>query len=305
VPQKDITSSPGERGIVYEVIPTRPESSIHVAEIRRRRFGYFWHYHPEIEFTLVLQGQGTRFIGDSIEHFEQGDLCLVGSNLAHCWISDEAQPTASRSIIVQFRPDFLGDTIFTVPELRSIQQLFNRAKRGLRIEGATRADLSAKIISMWRQPPGHWRQILDLLSILALLAQSKECVPLATDRSEPETDQKDRSKINLILKSTNVPPSELPSQKSIAETVRLSPAAFSRFFKRQMGKTYMDYVIDLRIAYVCRALLNTDTGITEIAFNTGFQSLSNFNRQFHKRKGTSPKAWRKQVLEQRADLIRR
>jgi len=194
----------------------------------------------------VFQGRGTRIVGDSIEHFEAGDLCLLAPP-RHCWVSDrKRQKTRSHSAVIQFRPDFLGDKFFAASELRPIRELLGPARRGLRIEGTTRTAVTERMRQMLRLPVGHWQHISQLLWILGTLAESRECVPLATDRPEPETARYDRKKINQVLTLTNVAPGELPSQEAVAGAVRLSPAAFSRFFKKHLGKTYINYVIDLR-----------------------------------------------------------
>ena len=295
-----LQTAPPSKGIEYEVVPVDPNASFYLAEFQWKYFPYFWHYHPEIELGLVIQGRGMRIVGDSIEHFEEGDLCLLGGNLPHCWVSDrKRQKKLARSAVIQFRADFLGDRFFTAPELRHIRDMLTRARCGFRIEGATRKAVTERMLLMLRLPLGRWEQISHLLWILGTLAESKECVPLATGRAEPETDRHDRQKINQVLALTNVTPGELPSQKVVAEAVRLSPAAFSRFFRKHLGKTYVDYVIDLRVAHVCRQLINTEAGITEIAYASGFESLSNFNRQFSKRKGCSPGAWREMALRER------
>ena len=295
-----LQTAPPSKSIEYEVVPVDPNASFYLAEFQWKHFPYFWHYHPEIELGLVIQGRGTRIVGDSIEHFEEGDLCLLGGNLPHCWVSDrKREKKHARSAVIQFRADFLGERFFAAPELRHIRELLTRARCGFRIEGTTRKTVTERMLQMLRLPLGHWEQISNLLWILGTLAESEECVPLATGRAEPETDRHDRQKINQVLALTNVTPGELPSQKTVSEAVRLSPAAFSRFFRKHLGKTYVDYVIDLRVAHVCRQLIDTEAGITEIAYASGFESLSNFNRQFAKRKGCSPGAWREMALAER------
>ena len=286
------------RGIEFEVIQRDPQASFYVAETRVKLLPYFWHYHPEMELALILKGRGTRIVGDSVEHFEAGDLCVLGPNLPHCWISDPNQETGSHAIAIQFLPDFLGEKAFASPELHAIRQLLIRARRGLRFDGPSRAVLREKMIEIARLPSGHWQRVPQLLWLLGLLAENSHAAPLATDRPEPAADQNDRRRISRVMALTNVAPDEFPSQKVVDDAMRLSPAAFSRFFRQHMGKTYVDYIIDLRLAHVCRGLMESDASIIEAAFAAGFSTLSNFNRQFRRRKGCTPRQWRERTLRQ-------
>jgi AraC-like DNA-binding protein len=286
-------------GIDYEIVPTDPRASFYIADGRIKYFPYFWHYHPELELALIIQGRGTRIVGDSLEHFEEGDLCFLGPNLPHCWVSDQARRSPVRSAVIQFLPGFLGEKFLTLPEIGLLQNLFTRAKRGLCVRDKTRSLVTPKVIEMLRRPIGHWRHIHDLIWILGTLAESRECTPLALGGLEPMTDTSGRRKINQVLELTGVAANELPSQQAVASAVRLSPPAFSRFFKQCMGKTYMAYTIDLRIARACRALVETDQAITEIAYEAGFSTLSNFNRTFRQMKDMAPREYRNLIRSER------
>jgi AraC-like DNA-binding protein len=85
------------------------------------------------------------------------------------------------------------------------------------------------------------------------------------------------------------------SQAEAARLVRLSPAAFSRFFRRSVGKTFQAYLTDLRLSEACRQLLESDRTISEIAFAAGFGNLSNFNRSFRIARGMPPGRFREQA----------
>jgi AraC-like DNA-binding protein len=82
-----------------------------------------------------------------------------------------------------------------------------------------------------------------------------------------------------------------------AQLVHLSEGAFSRFFKTHTGKTFPCFVNELRIGRACRLLTETDETITEIAYGCGFANLSNFNRQFLRLRGMSPRSFRQEIKQ--------
>ncbi|MBA3848124.1 MAG: helix-turn-helix transcriptional regulator, partial [Planctomycetes bacterium] len=72
----------------------------------------------------------------------------------------------------------------------------------------------------------------------------------------------------------------------------LSPAAFSRFFRRLTGRTCAAWLQELRLGRACDQLASSDRGIAVIAAEAGFRSMTNFNRTFRRLRGATPRAWR-------------
>ena len=281
------------RKIHYEEIPHDPASSFTLREFRWARFPFNWHYHPELELTLIEKGTGLRFVGDSVEEFASGDLCLLGSNTPHCWASHPNASGGVRSLVIQFLPDFLGETFFRAPEMRTISRLMQTARQGLALCGSLRQDAARRIAAISKQPEGSPNRLTELLGLLAYIAGPHDCRQLASSEYEPLSGERSGKKLAQVLKfiHTNLGP-EL-KQWQAAESIGASPQAFSRFFARAMGKSYVAYVNELKIHKACRLLIETDANITEVAFDAGFNNLSNFNKQFRRSKGTPPRIWRR------------
>ena len=278
---------------LLERIPLLGPASLAVREFRAPAFEYPWHQHPEIELTWILKGSGLRYVGDSVEPFHAGDFCLLGANLPHTWLSSDGAPGATvLSLVVQFNPALWGKELFHLPEFARIAGLFDSAACGLSFDGAFAARMRRKMFR--RASP--LRQFTALLEILEELAAHPGARPLALapwpHGRRAASDSRLRTVLAYLSESSGGP----VSQADAARLVRLSPAAFSRFFRRSVGKTFQAYLTDLRLSEASRQLLESERTISEIAFDAGFGNLSNFNRSFRIARGMSPGQFRRQVI---------
>lgn len=282
------------RRIQFENVPSDAASSFTCREFKWPRFPFNWHYHPEIELTLIIKGRGLRFVGDSVEEFADGDFCLLGGGLPHCWASHPNSHGGVHSIVVQFLPDTWGAPFWALPEMRKLRLLLDQARRGLVIRGPVRKQLAGTMLEMTRRHSVLQRWT-SLLGILAELTEKKGFLPLASaDYEQPSVEQTDR-KLGRVLGFIHAQLENELTQQRVAESVRMSPQAFSRFFKRAVGKPYIVYVNELKIHKACRILIETDATITEAAFQAGFGNLSHFNEQFRRLKNMTPGSYRRRA----------
>lgn len=253
-------------------------------------FPFVWHYHTELELTLIVRGRGLRFVGDSIERFSEGDLTLLPSNLPHTWSSDSGSRDAE-SVVVQFLPDCWGKSFSELPEMRRVQDLLRQSDRGLifpRDSSARAVDL----LSGLRTDDAPLEHLLTLLGALSSLSTVEDARPLCRAPMNATTDERIAQRLKRVLDRVHADIVELPSQAELAESVGMSPQAFSRFFRRQMGTTFVGYVNAWRIGLACRSLIETAEPVTSIAMETGFDNLSHFNRQFKRITGLTPSGYR-------------
>ena len=170
-----------------ELVPTDPNSPLTLRDARASHFSYPWHYHPEIELALVVSGRGLRYVGDSIHTFEDGDLCLVGPGIPHCWLSKPA-PGQARALVVQFLPQVFGESFLQLSAAQPIVRLLERAGRGLRLHGALHSRISEATRQLFTQAPRPLDQLAQLMGILARIADSEECETLSlSSNHRPET----------------------------------------------------------------------------------------------------------------------
>lgn len=283
------------RTIRYEDVPADATASFTLREFAWQSFPFNWHYHPEVELTLIIRGRGIRFVGDSAVEFSDGDICLIGANTPHCWASHKDAEPGVRSLVVQFRPDNWGQAFWNLPELRGIGRLLAEARRGLEVRGPARREVEQLFLVLQQQAPGSLQRVDTLLEMLHCIAQSSDVKPLAAAACDPEQTPSATGKLGKIIGYIHSHLGPDLTQREVAEAANLSPAAFSQFFRRSLGTSYVHYVNELKIRNACRALLDTDQPVTEIAFNSGFNNLSHFNAQFRRLRQISPRTFRQQA----------
>lgn len=259
-------------------------------------FPFVWHYHPEYELTLIVDGYGQRFVGDAISDYTPGDLVLLGPNLPHTWRSGPP-PTGvketHRAIIVQFGPDFLGKQFFALQEMSSVNELLGRASYGLAF-GSTKTgrEVARKMVGMVSLPPP--RQLLLLLSILVDLAAEPGAQRLSTGNLKPVCRAEDQHRIQTICSYLSTHLTDEIDYAQLAREIHMDLASLCRFFKRATGRTMTTYVNELRVAAATRLLRETSLTILEVSLQAGFGNYSNFNRQFKNIKGVGPRALRQE-----------
>ena len=259
-----------------------------------------WHYHPEYELTWIMQGQGTRFVGDSIESYRSNDMVLIGPNLPHCY-HDEPQPNPRHRMtelaVLQFRAEAFGADFFDVPEARQVAALLRASVCGLHIRHETAARLRPMMVDIIGRT-GIGR-LIGLLEILDVMARGLDDLrPLASPDYHINNDitATNRRRIEMIHAHVRRNLEMEINQAEVAALVGLTPSAFSRFFRKATGQTFVGFVNILRVNEACRRLAETDACITEIAFSCGYWSIANFNRQFLQLKGMNPTQFRERRL---------
>ncbi len=254
-----------------------------------------WNHHPEVEIHLIRYSSGMAYVGDHIGPFEGGDLCFIGSNLPHDWVSSDLGGgiLRRRDVVVQFAPDRMRAGCAAFPELAPVTAFLDRAARGVAFHGATARKGRRMIEGMAGLPPGQ--ATAELLRILSLLAASTECRYLASRsfvRSLGPDGSKQQDRIDRALGFLQDHFLDRPSLRDGADLVGMSDSVFSRFFKRRTGTTFTDHLVSLRIGCAQRLLAASDDAITDVCYQSGFNNISNFNRTFLRRVGMAPSAYR-------------
>lgn len=286
----------------FEAVHTDVDSSF-----RSMRFScaslvddHTWHYHPEFELTWIIRGQGTRFVGDSIESYRGNDIVLMGPNLPHCY-HDEPQANAphrpTELAVLQFRTEAFGADFFGVPEARQVAALLRAAKCGLQIGGETAARVRPLMLGiMDRTGIGRLIGLLEILDLLAGGGDDLRVLASPDYHINNDITATNRRRIELIHQHVRTNLEHEISQAEVAALVGLTPSAFSRFFRKATGQTFVGFVNILRVNEACRRLAESDACITEIAFSCGYWSIANFNRQFLQLKGMNPTQFRERRL---------
>lgn len=274
--------------LLEDVKANKGQHSFVAFVVNQPRFNFFWHYHPEYELTLILKGSGRRLVGDSHENFKAGDLVLIGPNLPHTWVSDVSQKENVAAVVVQFSVHFI-ERFSELTEFSAINKLLSRAAQGVSLKGKKSTEIVHNL-KLLTEKTGV-EKITDLLHILNELSKLKSA-SLVSSFYQPLKGKKNENRINKVCQYVQKHSSEKLSIHKAAALVHLSPGAFCKFFKRISGKTFSDYVNEIRIANICNQLMATDKQVAEIAYYNGFETLTYFNRVFLKKTGVCPREYR-------------
>lgn len=264
-----------------------------------------WHYHPEFELAWIVKSQGTRFVGDSIEPYRAGDLVLIGPNLPHCWHDERPEDgDAPEAVIIQFRPEIFGQDFFALPEFEAVKRLFRASKCGLHLQGEAADRVQAKMRTLFEKS-GIPRLIglLDILHFLAEADGSSRRLASADYHITNDITEVNRKRIEMVHRYVRQNLASDINQAEVARLVGLTPPAFSRFFRRATGQTFVGFVNILRINEVCRTMSESNECITNIAMNCGYNNIANFNRQFLALKGMNPSQYRERRLRLKQNAI--
>ncbi|WP_407528235.1 AraC family transcriptional regulator [Lacibacter sp. MH-610] len=257
-------------------------------ELKISSFDFFWHFHPEYELTYIIKGRGKRLVGDCIESFREGDLILIGPQVPHTWVSEEKRKQHCHAIVLQF-PKTLADTLLSLPELEELGKVFKQASRGLKISHTSSSGMLQQLLYLTQHT--NTTAITGFLQLFQTISKLK-IKTLASSAYQPSSLQQS-SRISNVLKYVQEHYTTHIRLKKAAAVIHLSESAFCKYFKRAMGKTFSDYVNELRITHAMMLLLETELSIQSIAYQCGFENISYFNRVFLKKNKCKPSQFRK------------
>jgi AraC-like DNA-binding protein/quercetin dioxygenase-like cupin family protein len=260
-------------------------------------FPFLWRYHPEWEIVYIHSGCGTRHVGTSVEKFSPGDLVLLPGNIPHTWYSSVEQTGPSRYSLIHFLPQVWGESFWQLPEISGFHDLCQRAQHGLRFTGAGVEEIGMRMEALAANDLASLESFTEFWKILTLLATLDVHTLNAMKHDQPRSRN---PRLEQLLAWVESRLGEPLSQHDAAAEMKMSPAAFSRWFKANMGCVFNRYLNELRIGRVCSDIARGNISITEAAFHAGYNNLSNFNRRFLEVTGLTPKAFRTQIKRRKA-----
>lgn len=284
----------------FHKVPITQENSFSVRHDIAPNFGTLWHYHPELELHYTIKGEGIKFIGDNVSNFSGGDMILLGENLPHTWHCKEeyfqsASTLKTEALVLHFRPHCLGKDFTHLPEAYLLPGLFEKAKKGLFIKGESKTRIAALLHQVLEAKALD--RIIHLIAILKILSESEETETIAPafafnyPSSMHEMERLERI-FTFVLSNYK---KDIPLQE-VASLAHMSVTSFCRYFKGMTHKTFSEFLIEIRISHVCRALVEDRLPTEVICFECGFNNVSNFYRHFKKVTGMTPFDYKKKYL---------
>lgn len=246
------------------------------------------HQHEEIQLSCIVKGEGTLLVGDSLHSYQSGDVFAIGGNLPHVFLS--ASGSAEKSVMYSlfFTKESFGEHFFDLEELQSTKGFFRTIDNGFQALSKTK-NLANQFLSL--QSKSRLQRFVSLLEIVEILSKSKKrnlSNQLFKKRFSTHEGQRMRDVMDFTFSNYQ---NEIRID-TISDIAHMTTNAFCKYFKKRTNKTYNQFLNELRIEKACQLLLIKDKLVSEIAFETGFPNLSNFNRKFKNIKGITPSKFR-------------
>jgi AraC-like DNA-binding protein len=278
-----------------EKVEANINHSFHINHLKVDHFPSLRHFHPEVEILLIVEGTGTRYVGDSVEPFSPGDLVMIGPNVSHEWCSDKIAGGVSEAIYILFNTEIMGAAFWNLPESKIILKIIQQSERGIKITGKTRDDI-ASLMNRIESSYGFTRITL-LMAILEMIAFNGEYQYLATPVVQNTINERDSERLNKVYRYVLDNCHQEISLQMAASIANLSKPAFCRYFKKRSNKTFVRFLNEIRVGQACRLLVNEDYPIADICFTCGYNNISYFIREFRSITGFTPLGYRKKFAD--------
>jgi len=274
-----------------EITPLTSADCFTIFSRTKSEFDFPLHSHEELELNFIMNAQSAkRIIGDHIAEIEELELVLVGSNLPHVWQTHKCKSKEIKEITIQFHKDLFDDKFLRRNQMSFIRKMLERSAKGILFSKETIQQIMPRL-TILSQKQG-FDSVMELLSILHDLSVSRNMHTLSDNTfSNAELSYNSR-RIERVMEYMNLNFQKNISLNEAAKLTNMTPVSFSRFFKMRTGITFMDSLLEMRLGQSSRLLIDTTQSVSEVAYNCGFNNISNFNRLFKKKKGCTPKEFR-------------
>jgi AraC-like DNA-binding protein len=275
-------------------VTTAPNRSFSVRRELIPNINNRWHCHKEVELIHFHRGSGTQFVGDSIRRFKAGDVVLVGANLPHYWYYDRdetepGEPKACRlpySTVIHFTEDFWGHQFLALPENKSLKTTLDRARRGLSLSGVVGQRVASLMEKLYQDEDPY--RIIGLMECMLTAGETDDSSYLASLGFQYEASEAEDERLNTIYNYTLIHFCEKIRLPDIASLVGLVPNSFCRYFKSRTGKSYSQFLLEIRVGHACKLLIDGSMNIKQICYESGFNNFTCFYKKFKEVTGRSP-----------------
>jgi AraC-like DNA-binding protein len=278
--------------VKYEVVPLLNNSAFIWRRFRFSSFNVKWHAHPEYEIIYFKKASGKILVGNRLYTLLPGELTMIGPNVPHLFKEESLLelPQGADCYVIHIAKDFLTESGTTFREFIEIKSLFERSESGISFSGKTRTEAARILMQMDKK--NDEERVIMLFQLLYILARSVNCEILNTEHAsglDTLHSERGRRVYKYILDHYT----DDISLEALAAEVNLTKPALCNYFKLRVKKKYSEFINELRCDLACRLLCETDYGVAQIGFMTGFRNLSYFNRKFLEYSGCTPKNYRK------------
>ncbi len=275
-----------------EITPLKENDCFLVFDRERNDFDFPIHFHPEYEINFIRNAKGAkRVIGDHIGEIEGYELVMVGPNVYHGWENHKNDTKkVLHEITIQFPRYLFDEEILNKNIFKPIRELFRAANHGILFSEETAKNVEDKLILISKK--SGFDNFLDFQSLLYDLAISRNKKMLTNISFEDQNDFHNSKRIEKVYNYIKENYAQKIKVEEAASIINMTVISFSRLIKQRTGKTFIEFVNDLRLGFATRQLIETNDSVSEICFKCGFNNISNFNRVFKKRQNCTPSEFR-------------
>ena len=283
----------GMTKVFTEITRLSDKDCFYIVERHKTEFTYPLHQHAEFELNFIEHGKGVRrIVGDSVEEIGDYELVLLGGEeLEHVWEQGRCKSKDIREITIQFSEDIFGEGLLSKNQFASIKRMLERAGHGLSFSLSSIMKIYSTLDTIASEPE-RFVQFLKTLYILYELSIAEDARVLASGSFSHSVKPSESGRIEKVKQYVIDHYSESLTLSDLAELVGMSPVSFSRFFHQRTGRTLSEYIVDIRLGFAARMLVDSPKNISEICYECGFNNLSNFNRIFKARRNCTPREFR-------------
>ena len=248
------------------------------------------HQHEEIQISLIVEGEGTLVVGDTVNYYSNNDVLVIGSHIPHVFKSDINASKTSHMLTLFFTKHSFGNQFFELEELKEVEPFFKRAKHGFKVISNQKM---IKDLFFQLEKSTKLNCFIILLKLIKIASQASY-KSLSSFVYDKKYSNNEGNRMRNVFEYTMDNYHKDISLDTIADVSNMTKNAFCKYFKKRTNKTYVMFLNELRIEHACKMLLSEkDLSIIQIAEQVGFNNMSNFNRQFKAIKQVSPSEYRK------------
>lgn len=279
--------------VFTEITRLSDKDCFYIVERHKTEFTYPLHRHKEFELNFIEKGKGVRrIVGDSVEEIGDYELVLIGgADLEHVWEQGKCRSKDIREITIQFSGDIFGTELLSKNQFASIRRMLRRAEHGLAFPLSSIMRVYSTLDDIANENE-RFVQFLKFLYVLYELSISDDARVLASSSFAHTARSNESRRVEKVKQYINDHYAKPLKLADLAGLVGMSPVSFSRFFRQRTGRTLSDYIVDIRLGYAARMLVDSSKNISEICYECGFNNLSNFNRTFKAKRNYTPRDFR-------------
>jgi AraC-like DNA-binding protein len=255
--------------------------------VQRDELPYFYpylHRHQEIQLTWIQQGEGTLVAENDMHTFRSGDIYWLGVNLPHVFKSDPAYFVPDNGKKVQTLNIFFNvkgqlDSFFELPEIKNLKHFLQTSQTGFKVPVQYTAEISARMLQM--ENCSGVDQLVHFIELLKQLSSFPELEPLSSCAQPANFSEHEGIRIGAIYNYIMQQYDKPITLEDVSRQAHMTPQAFCRYFKKHTLHTFVSFLNEVRINEACKKLTDGNyDSIATVAYNCGFNSITNFNRVF-------------------------